>query len=53
MSSERMLAPPISTVGTMIRTMPATRRDCGLMPLLSFAFDLESMLPPSEPLCIS
>src|SRR5829696_5720212 len=35
MSSERMLAPPISTVGTMIRTMPATRRDCGLMPLLS------------------
>src|SRR5215208_424716 len=35
MSKERMLAPPISTVGTMIRTMPATRRDCGLMPLLS------------------
>src|SRR5215207_4736684 len=27
--------PPISTVGTMIRTMPATKRDCGLMPLLS------------------
>src|SRR5215217_8924838 len=35
MSKERMLAPPISTVGTMIRTMPATRRDWGLMPLLS------------------
>src|SRR5215208_5468383 len=35
MSKERMLAPPISTVGTMITTMPATRHDCGLMPLLS------------------
>src|SRR5688500_17693212 len=35
MSKERMLAPPISTVGTMIRTMPATRRDCGLISLLS------------------
>jgi hypothetical protein len=34
MSSERMLAPPISTVGTKINKMPATRRDCGLMPLL-------------------
>jgi hypothetical protein len=30
-----MLAPPISTVGTMIKTMPATRRDCGLISLLS------------------
>src|SRR5215216_772965 len=34
MSKERMLAPPISTVGTMIRTMPATKRDCGLILLL-------------------
>jgi hypothetical protein len=30
-----MLAPPISTVGTMISTMPATRRDCGFISLLS------------------
>src|SRR5829696_4656481 len=35
MSKERMLAPPISTVGTMISTMPATKRDCGLILLLS------------------
>src|SRR5918911_1529762 len=34
MSKERMLAPPISTVGTMISTMPATKRDCGLILLL-------------------
>jgi hypothetical protein len=32
-----MLAPPISTVGTMIRTMPATRRDCGFILLHSYA----------------
>src|SRR5215213_7775336 len=39
MSSERMLAPPISTVGTMIRTKPATSRDCGLiMSLLSHLY---------------
>src|SRR5215207_1272887 len=36
-----MLAPPISTVGTMIRTMPATKRDCGL---------ITSLLPyPADP----
>src|SRR5215213_11977014 len=28
MSRERMLAPPISTVGTRMRTIPPTRRDC-------------------------
>ena len=31
-----MLAPPISTVGTTIKTMPATNRDCGLMLPLSY-----------------
>src|ERR687898_1527350 len=35
MSKESMLAPPIFTVGTIIRTMPATKRDCGLILLLS------------------
>src|SRR5215212_1742642 len=39
MSRDRMLAPPISTVGTMIRTKPATSRDCGLiMSLLSYLY---------------
>src|SRR5215211_1277995 len=39
MSRDRMLAPPISTVGTMIRTKPATSRDCGLiMSLLSHLY---------------
>src|SRR5215212_2513382 len=37
MSKVRMLAPPTSTVGTMISTMPATSLDCGLMSLLFFA----------------
>src|SRR5215212_311224 len=41
MSNERMLAPPISTVGTMIRTMPATSLECGLMALLSYPSDTE------------
>ena len=41
MSSERMLAPPISTVGTMISTMAATKRDCELMRLLSSPWDQE------------
>src|SRR5918993_1079430 len=38
MRKERMLAPPISTVGTMISTMPAIKRDCGLILLLSLSF---------------
>ena len=47
-----MLAPPISTVGTMIKTIPATKRDCGLMRLLPCGLPSLSMVPPSEIACI-
>src|SRR5215211_2458158 len=39
MSSERMLAPPNSTVGSTSSRMPATRRDWGLMSLLLLDLD--------------